>query len=58
MSEDGFCYHACRVCEVDHPCVRAKLLDVFYNIKDDRNRTECLEHAACAVCLLPDHAVA
>ena len=58
VTENSFCHHACRVGEVDQPCVWAEFLDILYNVKDDRNRTECFEHTACAVCLLSNHAVA
>lgn len=57
ITQNSFRNHTCRICKVNHPCIRTKLLHILYNIQYDRNRTECFKHSPGTVGFLSNHPV-
>ncbi|CSR52415.1 Uncharacterised protein [Shigella sonnei] len=49
MTINGFSNHSRRVSEVNHPCIRTKFFDIFYDVKNHRNGTQTFKQTARAV---------
>ena len=49
MTIHRFGYHARRVGKVNHPGVRTDFLNIFHNVKNDRNGAQTFKQSARAV---------
>src|SRR5699024_11276353 len=57
VTEHRFCHHACRICEIDQPCIRAERFHIPAYIEYHRNSAQSFEQPARPVRLLSKYPV-